>query len=221
MPATDTPKDTPKDPPHVHTIRHPLAAAMLSVLRDRETPPSQFRDLIRRLSALLAYEATRDLLTVPWQVRTPLEEVSGVRMGPVVLVPILRAGLGMADGMLAMIPDAQVGHIGMFRDEDNLSPVTYYVKLPAIAPEAMVLLVDPMLATGGSAAGAVTLLKQHGCRDIRFACLIAAPEGVRRVHEEHPGLPIHTISVDRQLNDKGYILPGLGDAGDRIFGTLE
>ena len=209
--------------PHrtVHTIDHPLAAGMLSVLRDRRTPPSQFRDLIRRLATLLAYEATRDLATQPREVQTPMETTPGVRVAPVVIVPILRAGLGMSDGMLAMIPDAQVGHIGMFRNEDSLSPVTYYVKMPAIAKDAVVLLVDPMLATGGSAAGAVTVLRNHGCADVRFCCLIAAPEGVARLHDEHPDVPIYTTSVDRQLNDKGYILPGLGDAGDRIFGTTD
>jgi uracil phosphoribosyltransferase len=206
---------------NVHRIDHPLAAGMLSVLRDRETPPSQFRDLIRRLAALLAYEATRDLGAQPKTVHTPLEATPGVKIDPIVLVPILRAGLGMADGMLAMIPDAQVGHIGMFRDEDSLSPVTYYVKLPVIAPNAMALLVDPMLATGGSGSEAIALLKKHGCRNIRFACLIAAPEGIARVHADHPEVPIFTTAVDRQLNDKGYILPGLGDAGDRAFGTLE
>lgn len=207
--------------PAIDVVDHPLAASMLASLRDASTRPFQFRDLVRRLGAMLAYEATRRLHTQAVTVRTPLEETQGTKTGPVVIMPILRAGLAMADGMLDLIPDAQVGHLGMFRDEKNLTPTTYYTKIPADAAEATVLLADPMLATGGSASEAIGILKKHRCKDIRLLCLIAAPEGIARIRREHTDVPIICAAIDRQLSDKGYILPGLGDAGDRIFGTTD
>lgn len=204
----------------VTLIDHPLVADMLAELRDRRTTPPRFRALVGRLGELLAYEATRHLPLEQVTVQTPLEACAGQRLrAPITLVPILRAGLGLAEGMSRLLPSAQVGHIGLFRDEAQLSPVWYYEKVPASAARGPVLLVDPMLATGGSAVEAVRLLHKHGCRDIRFVCILAAPEGLTRLRAAHPAVPIFTAAIDRQLNEQGYILPGLGDAGDRIFGT--
>ncbi len=207
---------------NVHLIDHPLVAHLQTELRSRDTGTYRFREIAERLGELLAYEALRDAPRQAHTVSTPLEAYTGTQLkGPVTVVPILRAGMGPAAGMARMIPGAQVGHLGMFRDEKSLKPVSYYVKLPVDIARGVVLLVDPMLATGGSASAAVHVLKQRGCRDIRFTCLVASPEGIKRMQTDHKEVSITTCAIDRQLNEKGYILPGLGDAGDRIFGTVE
>ena len=210
------------DNPQVHLIDHPLIAHLQTQLRSTDTPHGRFRGLTERIGQLLAYEALRDAPRQPHTVHTPLEPYAGSQLvGPITLVPILRAGMGPAAGMAQLIPESQVGHVGMFRDESSLTPVSYYVKLPANIAQGLALMVDPMLATGGSASAAVHVLKERGCTQIRFLCLVAAPEGVTRLNTDHPDVPIYTAAIDRQLNDKGYILPGLGDAGDRIFGTVQ
>lgn len=208
------------DPSVVHVLEHPLAAALLTQARDRDTPPQAFHSAMERLGILLAYEALREVPTQPHAVTTPLEAFVGSAIrGPVTIVPILRAGLAMGDAIARFVPDAQMGHIGLFRDEERLHPVHYYENLPATLARGLTLLVDPMLATGGSAMAAVDLLHQRGCRDLRFLCVVASPEGLTRLHAEHPDLPVHVVAIDRELDDRGYILPGLGDAGDRTFGT--
>ncbi|MFI4861842.1 MAG: uracil phosphoribosyltransferase [Phycisphaerales bacterium JB063] len=208
------------DDPHVHLADHPLVAHLQTELRNTDTPHGRFRELTERIGQLLAYEALRDAPQTQRTVETPLEPYQGSQLvGPITIVPILRAGMGPATGMAQLIPESQVGHVGMFRDEQSLTPVSYYVKLPANIADGPVLLVDPMLATGGSASAAVRVLKERGCNDLRFLCLVAAPEGIAKLRGDHPDVPIYTAAIDRQLNDKGYILPGLGDAGDRIFGT--
>jgi uracil phosphoribosyltransferase len=204
----------------VHVIRHPFVQRDVSILRDRRTPSPIFRAVLRRTATLMAYEVTRDLPVRRTRVRTPLEVTEGaVVKPPIVLVPILRAGLGMVGGFVEVIPDARVGHIGLYRDEETLQPVDYYFKVPRHLARALVLVLDPMLATGGSAAAAVSYLKEKGARWVRFVSLVAAPEGVRVLRRSHPDVEIYTCALDRQLNRRGYILPGLGDAGDRIFGT--
>ena len=209
-------------PDNVHLIDHPLVGHLQTEMRSLDTATDRFRSIAEKLGALLAYEALRGAPSRPHTVNTPIEPYEGVQLaGPVTVVPILRAGMGPAAGMARLIPGSQVGHIGMFRDEKSLTPVSYYVKLPADLAQGPVILVDPMLATGGSASAAVQVLKQKGCEDIRFACLVAAPEGVKRLQADHSDVPITTCAIDRQLNEKGYIVPGLGDAGDRIFGTVE
>lgn len=209
-------------PDHVHVIDHPLIANLMTTVRDHTTEPAMFRESVRQIGYMLGYEATRDLVTKTIDVQTPLEMTKGSRLAtPVTIVPILRAGLGMADGVLRLIPQAHMGHLGMFRDEDKLAPVSYYENLPTQVTQGPVLLIDPMLATAGSAVFAIDRLKALDCKDIRFICLIAAPEGIEKITEAHPDVAVYTATVDRQLNDIGYILPGLGDAGDRIFGTLE
>ena len=201
-------------------IQHPLVKRDLTLLRDRKTPSNVFRSILRRTSTLMAYEVTRNLPLKSIKVRTPLESTSGSIIGkPVVLVPILRAGLGLVGGFVEVIPDARVGHIGLYRDEESLKPVDYYFKVPRNLNQALVLLLDPMLATGGSGAAAITYLKEKGAQRILYVSLVAAPEGVRKVVKAHPDVMIYTCALDRELNRKGYILPGLGDAGDRIFGT--
>ncbi|MCX6135626.1 MAG: uracil phosphoribosyltransferase [Ignavibacteriales bacterium] len=201
-------------------LHHPLVQRDLTLLRDRRTPSNQFRSILRRASTLMAFEVTRDLMLREIPIRTPLASTKGyVLARPVVLVPILRAGLGLVGGFVEVLPDAKVGHIGLYRDEQSLKPVDYYFKVPKNLKEAMVFLLDPMLATGGSLATAITYLKKRGARTLVSVTLVAAPEGVKRVHREHPDVPIFTCSLDKKLNSKGYILPGLGDAGDRIFGT--
>ena len=202
-------------------IEHPLIKHKLTHLRDTETSKRTFKNMVREIALLLAYEATADLPLCPTQVTTPLETTEEFILEgkkPVIL-PILRAGLGMVDGFLDLIPSARVGHIGIFRDETTLEPRHYYFKVPKESPKRIFFVVDPMLATGGSASSACDLLKERGIRQIKFVCLVAAPEGVTRMAETHPDVPIYAASLDRKLNDKGYILPGLGDAGDRIFGT--
>ena len=206
----------------LHIVNHPLVAHKLSIMRNQKTGSKDFRELLEEISMLMGYELTRDLPLEPVEIETPLArmQASTISGKKLAIVPILRAGLGMVDGLLRLLPVAKVGHIGLYRDPDTHLPVEYYCKLPPDIGERRVILADPMLATGGSAADAMTLLKQHGCRKIRFMCLVAAPEGVRRVQSEHPDVDIFTAALDQGLNDHAYIVPGLGDAGDRIFGTL-
>jgi len=204
----------------ITVVKHPLIQAKLTKLRDRTTDRLQFRQILEELTALMVYEITRDFPTRPVEVETPLERTTGAELArPVVLIPILRAGIVMTDGVLNLIPTARVGHVGLYRDPRTLKPVTYYLKLPENVGEALVIVVDPMLATGGSAVEAVRLVKESGAEDVRFLCLVAAPEGVRTFRRVHPDVPIYTAALDRELNEHGYILPGLGDAGDRLFGT--
>jgi uracil phosphoribosyltransferase len=205
---------------HVQVSQHPLVRHKLTLLRRTVTEPKKFRELVGELSQFLLYEATLDLPLVPLAVETPLAPYRGVEIEEQIgLVPILRAGLGMVDPILDLIPTAHVWHLGLYRDHQTLAPVTYYNKLPPHVDVDLCLVLDPMLATGGSAAAAVTILKQWGARRIKFLGLIAAPEGVRALSEAHPDVPIHLAALDEYLNDKGYIVPGLGDAGDRQFGT--
>lgn len=205
---------------NLRIIDHPLVKRDLTFLRDRRTPSNQFRAILRRTSTLMAYEVTRDLETTPTRVRTPLEATAGASVRrPIVLVPILRAGLGLVGGFVEVLPDARVGHIGLFRDEQTLRPVDYYFKVPRNLRKAVVFVLDPMLATGGSAVAAISFLKDKGARTIRFVSLVSAPEGTRLLTRSHPDVNVYTCALDRQLNRLGYILPGLGDAGDRIFGT--
>jgi uracil phosphoribosyltransferase len=201
-------------------IAHPVIQTKLTQLRDASADYRTFRGLLQEIAALMVYEVTRDWPTMPKSVQTPLEKMTGhVLARQVTLVPILRAGLGMVDGVLRLLPDARIGHLGVYRDEKTLEPVSYYSKLPPDIAATEVLLIDPMLATGGSGSAAISYLKQAGVNKIKFVCLVAAPEGIAAVHRQHPQVPIYCAAVDRQLNERGYILPGLGDAGDRIFGT--
>ena len=207
--------------PGVHVSPHPLVAHKLSLLRDRTTEPKKFRELVRELSWLLGYEAMADLATEPMTVETPLESMAGARLHPRVgLIPVLRAGLGMVDAMLELMPTAEVWHIGLYRDERTLQPVEYYNKLPDAATVQICLILDPMLATGGSSSATVDILKAWGAARIKQVSLIAAPEGIATLRRAHPDVDIHVAAIDRQLNEKGYIMPGLGDAGDRQFGTF-
>ncbi len=213
--------DTTPGFPTLRLVSHPLVQHKLSILRDRETPTKIFKELVDEIAMLLAYEATSDLVLADAVVETPLERTVGKRMSgkKLTLVPILRAGLGMVEGIYRLVPGARIGHIGLYRDHDTLEPVDYYFKVPGDAPERDFFLLDPMLATGGSAVAAVTSLKRAGATRIRFMCLVAAPEGVRRLARVHPDVVVYSASLDRGLNEQGYILPGLGDAGDRLFGT--
>ena len=200
---------------------HPLIQHKLSVLRDKETSSKEFRELVSEIAQLMCYEVTRDLPLEEVEIETPVAKANAKRIAgkKLAIVPILRAGLGMVDGMLSLIPNAKVGHIGLFRDPDTLEPVKYYCKMPLDISERDIIIVDPMLATGGSAAAAIGFMKEYGCKHIKLMCLIGAPEGVKRVQEEHPDVDIYIAALDEYLNDHGYIVPGLGDAGDRIFGT--
>jgi uracil phosphoribosyltransferase len=209
------------DLPNLTVIDHPLIRHKLHLLRDVKTPKKLFRELVDEIAMLMAYEVTRDLEEVEIPVRTPLEEMTGnkIKGKKLVIVPILRAGLGMVEGVLRLIPSARVGHVGMSRDEESLQPVEYYFKVPGESEVRRFVVVDPMLATGGSAVAAIAGLKSRGAERISFMCLVAAPEGVRALSSAHPDVPIYTAALDRQLNGQGYILPGLGDAGDRLFGT--
>ena len=205
----------------VKIVDHPLIQHKISLMRDRNTGTKEFRDLVSEIATLLCYEATRDLPTEEVEVETPIckttcKQVSGKKM---VIVPILRAGLGMVDGMLNLIPAAKVGHIGMYRNEETLEPVEYYCKLPNDINEREVFVLDPMLATGGSACDAIGQIKKRGAKHIKFIGLVAAPQGLKALHEAHPDVDIYVGALDEKLNDNGYIVPGLGDAGDRIFGT--
>lgn len=205
----------------VHQLSHPLIQHKLTLLREKTRSTSGFRTLVREIALLMAYELTRDMPTHEVEIETPLETMRGIAIDgkKTVLVPILRAGLGLVDGMLEVVPGARVGHIGLYRDPKTLAAVEYYFKVPEPMNESDAIVLDPMLATGHSAAAAVTRLKAAKPRSIRFACLLAAPVGLAHFHSLHPEVPVTTCAIDRELNDHGYILPGLGDAGDRIFGT--
>jgi uracil phosphoribosyltransferase len=205
---------------NVILVTHPVIQTKLTELRDFSSDHRKFRALLDEIASLMVYEVTRDFPTKPKVVQTPLEKTTGqVLARHVTLVPILRAGLGMASGVLRLLPEARLGHLGVYRDEKTLEPVPYYQKLPPDIAGTEVLLIDPMLATGGSATAAVQFLKKAGVTSMRFVCLVAAPEGIQAFHSHHPEVPIYAAAIDRQLNEKGYILPGLGDAGDRVFGT--
>ena len=206
----------------LHIIDHPLIVHKLSIMRNKKTGSKDFRELLDEIALLMGYELTRDLPLEEIQIETPImpmkaKVVKGKKMA---IVPILRAGLGMVNGLQTLVPVAKVGHIGLYRDPETHKPVEYYSKLPSDVAERLVILVDPMLATGGSAVDALSLLKAKGCKQIRFMCLVAAPEGVAAVQAAHPDVDIYTAALDECLNDHAYIIPGLGDAGDRIFGTL-
>ena len=205
----------------VHLIDHPMVQHKLTIMRDKSTPSNIFRQLLYEISLLMGYEITRDFPMEDVEVEPPLERATLKKIAgkKVAIVPILRAGLGMVDGLRDLIPVARVGFIGLYRDEETHKPVPYYCKLPKGVDKRLVILTDPMLATGGSACDAIDLVKQKGCQDIRLMCLVAAPEGIKLVQEKHPDVDIYVAAIDRQLNDNCYILPGLGDAGDRIFGT--
>ncbi len=204
----------------VTVIDHPLVKSLLSRLRAADTSPGSFRRHLHEISRLMTFEATRGLGSREVQVQTPLSEATGAELvRPVVLVPILRAGLGMLNGILDILPDAQVGHIGMARDESTHRPATYYCNVPADIGAADVLLIDPMLATGHSSAGAAARLKEQGAKNLRFVCLVACPEGIAHFTGEHPDIPVVTAAIDDRLDENAYIVPGLGDAGDRYFGT--
>jgi uracil phosphoribosyltransferase len=205
---------------NVYASSHPLVAHKLSILRDKSTDPTTFRQLVREIAVLLTYETTADLLVVSKQIDTPLLPFQGVELAENIgLVPILRAGLGMVEGVWELMPSAEVWHIGLYRDERTLKPVEYYNKLPIEPTVSVCLILDPMLATGGSAVATIDVLKHWGVSKIRFMGIIGAPEGIKNLQDHHPEVPIHLASIDERLNDQGYILPGLGDAGDRQFGT--
>ena len=207
--------------PHLTVVTHPLVQHKLTLMRDKGTSTAGFRQLLREISQLLAYEVTRELPMTTRTIETPLCEMDAPVLAgkKLALVSILRAGNGLLDGVLELIPSARVGFVGLYRDEETLQPVQYYFKVPQDLGGRMVIAVDPMLATGNSSAAAIDLLKQAGATDIRFLCLLAAPEGIKRMEQAHPDVPIATAAVDECLNDHGYIVPGLGDAGDRMFGT--
>jgi uracil phosphoribosyltransferase len=202
-------------------IKHPLVQHKLSLMRKKDTSTKGFRDLIREVGMLLAYEVTKDLPLKYEEIETPLQKMNAPFLGgkKLCLVPILRAGMGLLDGFLAMIPAARVGHIGLYRDPETLVAVEYYLKLPDSVDERLVIVIDPMLATGHSAAAAVSRIKESGATSIRYVCLLAAPEGIRYFNKEHSDVPVYAAALEERLNDHAYILPGLGDAGDRIFGT--
>lgn len=203
-------------------IDHPLIQHKLTIIRDKDTGTKYFREVVNEIARLLAYEVSREMPLEDVVIETPLVKSTQKRLAgkKVVIVPILRAGLGMVDGMLDLIPAAKVGHVGMYRDHETMEPVEYFIKMPSDLPERELLVVDPMLATGGSAVAAIDALKKRGATNIKFVCLVAAPEGVKVLQDAHPDVDIYTASLDEKLNEKGYILPGLGDAGDRLFGTL-
>lgn len=208
-------------PSTLQVVDHPLIQHKVTKLRDRSTPIKVFKELAGEITLLLAYEVTRGLPLEEVKVQTPLEVTTGARIRgkKAVVVPILRAGLGMVDAVLSLMPGARVGHVGLYRDEESLEPVEYYCKIPPRPEGRLFIVVDPMLATGGSAIAAVRLLKERGASEVRFVCLVAAPEGAQAMADAHPDVPVFAAALDRELNDQGYILPGLGDAGDRLFGT--
>ena len=200
---------------------HPLIQHKLTLIRDKRTGPKEFRELLDEVALLMGYEVTRDLPLTEIEIETPVSRtktkvLAGKKLG---VVPVLRAGLGMVDGLLRLVPAARVGHVGLYRDPNTLDPVEYYCKLPQDVSERILIVVDPMLATGGSASAAINFLKKHGCNTIKLMCLIAAPEGIERVQKDHPDIDIYVSAVDEKLNEHGYIVPGLGDAGDRLYGT--
>lgn len=205
----------------LHVIDHPMIMHKLTLMRDKDTGAKDFRQLLNEISMLMGYEITRDLPTEDVAIETPVarmaaKKISGKKLA---IVPILRAGLGMVDGLLSLIPVAKVGHIGLYRDPDTHTPVEYYCKMPPDISERIVILADPMLATGGSAADAITMLKKRGCTNIKLMCLVGAPEGAKAVMQQHPDVDIYIAAMDERLNEHKYIIPGLGDAGDRLFGT--
>ena len=205
----------------LHIIDHPLVQHKITMIRDKMTGTKDFRELVSEISLLMAYEVTRDLPLEETVVETPIcKTVSKVAAGRSLgIVPILRAGLGMVDGVLKLVPNAKVGHIGLYRDPETLLPVEYYCKLPVDATQRTLIVLDPMLATGGSSSAAVNFLKERGCTNIKLMCLIAAPEGIKKIQQDHPDIDIYIAAVDEKLNEHAYIVPGLGDAGDRLFGT--
>jgi uracil phosphoribosyltransferase len=205
----------------VHILSHPLIQHKLTLIRDKQTGSKEFRELLEEVALLIAFEATRDLPLKEIEIQTPVATakasvISGKKLG---IVPILRAGLGMVDGFTKLIPAAKIGHIGLYRDPQSLKPVEYYCKLPTDTGERDLIVLDPMLATGGSASAAISFIKERGCKSIKFCCLIAAPEGLEALSSAHPDVEIFAAGLDERLNDHGYIVPGLGDAGDRLFGT--
>lgn len=206
----------------LHIVNHPLIQHKLSIMRNKKTGSKDFRELLNEIAMLMGYELTRDLPLEEITIETPIQKTTAYKISgkKLAIVPILRAGIGMVDGLLDLVPVAKVGHIGLYRDPETHLPVTYYCKLPADVDQRIVILVDPMLATGGSASDALTKLKETGCKNIKFMCLVAAPEGVAKVQADHPDVDIFTAALDEKLNDHAYIVPGLGDAGDRIFGTI-
>ena len=205
----------------LHIIDHPLVQHKLTIMRDKRTGPKDFRELLEEITVLMGYEITRDFPLDDYEIETPIQKMIAKRISgkKVAIIPILRAGLGMVDGLLSLLPVAKVGHIGLYRDPDSHDPVVYYNKLPFDVEKRTVIICDPMLATGGSACDAIRMLKEKNCTDIRLMCLVSSPEGVARVQDEHPDVDIYTASLDDRLNDFAYIVPGLGDAGDRLFGT--
>ena len=205
----------------LHIIDHPLIQHKLTIMRDKRTGAKEFRELLDEITLLMGYEITRDFPLVDWEIETPIQKMTAKRIAgkKVAIVPILRAGLGMVDGLLELLPVAKVGHIGLYRDHETHKPVVYYCKLPEDIGRRTVILCDPMLATGGSASDAITMLKERGAKDIRLLNLVAAPEGVKKVREDHPDIDIYVAALDEKLNENCYIIPGLGDAGDRLFGT--
>ena len=205
----------------LHVINHPMIQHKLTILRDKNTGTKDFKELLREISLLMGYEITRDLPLVEVEIETPICKTTAYRIAgkKMSIVPILRAGLGMVDGLQTLVPVAKVGHIGLYRNEETHKPVVYYCKLPEDISQRLVIVTDPMLATGGSACDAIAMLKEKGCRNIRLMCLVSVPEGIKKVQSEHPDVDIYVAAMDDHLNDHGYIVPGLGDAGDRIFGT--
>ena len=205
----------------VHVIDHPMIQHKLSIMREKETGSKDFRELLKEISLLMGYELTRDLPLTDYEIQTPIRKMTAKKVSgrKLAIVPILRAGLGMVDGLLTLVPVAKVGHIGLYRDEQTHLPVVYYCKLPEDINQRLVIIADPMLAPGGSSCDAIAMLKEIGCNNIRLMCLVAAPEGIAKVQKEHPDVDIYVASVDEKLNENAYIVPGLGDAGDRIFGT--
>ena len=205
----------------LHVIDHPMVQHKLTIMRMKETGSKDFRELLKEIAMLMGYEVTRDIALMDVQIETPIcpmtaKMVNGRKLA---IVPILRAGMGMVDGLLSLLPVAKVGHIGLYRDEETHKPVVYFCKLPKDIEDRLVILTDPMLATGGSACDGIAMLKERGCKNIRLMCLVAAPEGIAKVQQEHPDVDIYVAAVDERLNENAYIVPGLGDAGDRIFGT--
>jgi uracil phosphoribosyltransferase len=207
--------------PNLTVLNHPLIQHKLTLLRDKRTATKDFKQLVNEIAMLMAYEVTKHLPVEPVEIETPLERMTGIQVAgkKLTLVPILRAGLGMVEGIAELIPSARVGHIGLYRDHNTLEPVDYYFKIPSGEHDREFFVLDPMLATGGSAVAAVAALRHAGAQRVRFLCLVAAPEGVKRMLAAHPDVPIYAAALDRELDDRGYILPGLGDAGDRLFGT--
>ncbi|HAC40612.1 MAG TPA: uracil phosphoribosyltransferase [Rikenellaceae bacterium] len=205
----------------LHVINHPMVQHKLTIMRDKETGSKDFRQLLKEIALLMGYEVTRDIPLEDVEIETPICKTTAKRVSgrKLAIVPILRAGIGMVDGMLDLIPVARVGHIGLYRNEETHNPVVYYCKLPEDIQDRLVIVTDPMLATGGSACDAISMLKERGCTNIRLMCLVGAPEGIERVRKTHPDVDIYLAAVDDHLNENAYIVPGLGDAGDRIFGT--